>query len=657
MTAGTETKVAGLKGFLGRLAHASGDTRPMRQISSRRLQAIITGIATAFALLYIYFAGFGYFSPESFVSLYIGFTLTLIFLLYGATSQSPTDRPSAMDIVLIVLTILAMLHYTFMYPIRFVERYGLTEWHDIVMGALTIMLVIEGCRRVLSFALPILSVAMLLYLMYGNHLPGLIGHTGFSFEDSIGWLYSNQAIFGSITRIFASFVFLFIIFGTLLERTGGRALFIDLPLVFIGRMRGGPAKVAVVASALFGMISGASVANVVSTGSFTIPLMKRAGFPPHVAGGFEATASVVGVTMPPLMGAAIFIMAEFTRIPYMEIMKVSILPSILFLVSLFFIAGAYAKKHQIGVIPKEEIGSPGPILKEYWPFFVPVAILVTMLISGYSPDLAVFAALPAIIVANLLSPNSRLSFREWINVLATAGLRSLTIGGLAGCLGILIGVVVKTALATKLSYIVVDLSGGYLLAAIAFTALVTLILGMGVSSVTADYLLLSILVAPALIQLGASVMAAHLMIIWYSQTSNLTPPVCAGAFAAAGIAQANPWKTAFFAVRIGLFLYILPLSFVYGHILDVDQTFLWIQSIITIGLSALCFSGVVIGYLMGNLSWLQRGLLAAAMLSLYEPSVAGDIVGAALLATILLWQWLRKQRQPASMASPAKAEK
>jgi len=614
-----------------------------RRLDGGWIGGTVTLACVALVVLYWYFAGFGYFSPETFVTFYLGFTLVLIFMLYGATSRSPRDRITVLDGVLVLATIAATAHYSIYYPIRFVERWGEPLGHDIVFGAITVLLMLEACRRVLGMFLPGLCLSLIAYAILGPWFPGILAHPGIAPWELVGWLYSSEAIYGSITRVFASFVFLFIVFGATLEQSGGRHLFINLPLSFLGWLKGGPAKVSIVASALFGMISGSAAANVVTTGAFTIPLMKRAGFPPYVAGAFEATASTIGITMPPLMGAAIFIMSDFTGIPYFEIVKVSILPALLFILSLLLVAGAYAHKHGIGGLPREELGDPWHILKTYWAFAIPIVLVVGLLVAGYSPDYAVFIALPSVIVASLFSRETRLTARRWVQILDTGARRSVTVGGLAGALGIIIGVVVKTGISAKLSHVVIDLSGGELLIGIVLTALVTFFLGMGISSVTADYILLSVLIAPALIDLGASMMAAHLLLIWYTQTSNLTPPVCTVAFAAAAQAGAPPWKTGFFAFRIGLFIYLIPIAFVFGNLLDLDDTWGVARAAVTTALAAWCFSGVIVGYLAGVLSVWQRLVLGVAMVSLFEPGLYLDLVGVALLLAVLLWQRARRR--------------
>ncbi len=631
----------------------AGAIQVPRQLEGKGLRLLVTFISLSFVILYWYFAGWGYFTPESFLTLYLGFTLVLIFLTFGASKKSSQGRVTAVDVCFIIASIAVTTHYTFWFPIRFVERWGETEPHDIIAGAILVVTVLEAGRRVIGGFLPSLCVALFLYALFGPYFPGVFKHQGLSLSDIIGWLYSNEAIYGSITRVFASFVFLFVILGTALEQSGGRNLFINLPLVFLGWLRGGPAKVAIVASALFGMISGAASANVVSTGTLTIPLMKRAGFPPHVAAAFEATASTIGITMPPLMGAAIFVMSDFTGISYLEIVKVSVIPALLFIASLLMIADAYARKYGIMGLPRSELGDPWDIIKTNWPFFFPILIVVGLLVSGRSPDAAVFYAIPAVILASLTTKRVRLPVRRWIEIFELGAKRSLTIGGIAGCLGIIVGIVIKTGIAIKLSHIVIDYSHGYLLIAVLLTAFVTFFLGMGVSSVTADYILLSVLIAPALIQLGAPVIAAHLLIIWYTQTSNLTPPVCTVAFAAAAIAEAHPWKTGFLAFRFGLFVYLIPLAFLFSGMLDFGDPAMLIRSVITATIAAYAFSGAVIGYRAGLLNPWQRLLFLIATGTLFHPGLTTDIIGIAIVAVVIAIQLVARRKGPKDVENVA----
>jgi TRAP transporter 4TM/12TM fusion protein len=359
--------------------------------------------------------------------------------------------------------------------------------------------------------------------------------------------------------------------------------------------------------------------------------------------------------MPPLMGAAIFIMADFTGISYFDIVKASFIPASLFVLSILLVADSYARRHGIRGLPRHELGDPLHLVRNYWAFAVPIVLLVYLLASGHSPDYAVFVGLPVVVLAAQVSGETRLSFQRWLGILAAGARRSLAVGGIAGALGIVVGLVMMTGIAVKLSQIVVDLSGGHVLVAILLTAVVTFFLGMGVSSVTADYLLLSILIAPTLIQLGVPVMAAHLLIIWYTQTSNLTPPVCTVAFAGAAIAEAHPWRTGFFAFRIGLFVYIIPLTFVFGDLLNLAAPDLLMRSAVTAALSAVCFAGVITGYLLGMLAPWQRVLLALAMFGLLEPGLFLDIAGTLVLAAMLGLQMLRRKAGDRARAEAAAA--
>lgn len=645
MTAGPSRRARASAWLIERLVGASAGEQ------ERTLAIPAIGIATkaaaiAFVGFYWYFAGFGYWSPESFLTLYLAFTLALIFVLYRGSPRGPQNRPSVVDLLLALAAIVVCLQYTLFFEDRFVDRFSEPDALDLASGMVMIALVLEAARRVAGGFLPAIALALIVYALAGPWLPSFLSYPGVDPRDLVGYLYSSEGIYGSITLVFASFVFLFIVLGTLLEQSGGQKLMIDFPLTLIGTMRGGAAKVAVVASALFGMISGSAAANVVSTGTLTIPLMKRSGYPPHVAGAFEATASTIGITMPPLMGAAIFIMADFTGIPYFEIVKASVAPALIFVAGMLFIADAYARKHGIAGVPRHELADPMEILRHHWAFVLPIVTVVGMLVVGYSPDLAVFYALPSVILASLFSRRTWLPAGRWLAIIELGARRSLTVGGIAGCLGVIVGLVVKTGISAQLSLLVIDYSMGYLLVAVALTALTTFLLGMGVSSVTADYILLSVLIAPALRELGAPVMAAHLLIIWYTQTSNLTPPVCTVAFAAAALAQAHPWRTGFTAFRFGLFIYLLPLGFLYTGLLDYQNTPVFVQAVVTTTIAAFAFAGVVVGYMFGPLQAWQRVVLAAVAFALFDPRLSTDIAGIVVLGGMIAHQLWRRRRAP-----------
>ncbi|MEZ5810576.1 MAG: TRAP transporter fused permease subunit [Rhizobiaceae bacterium] len=612
----------------------AGDAEPSQKGPSF-LNGIAKLVCVVFAALYWYFAGWGYFSPESYLTTYLGLTFVLIFFYYPLKSDQAWGK--IVDFSMIVLTILACTHYSLAYEDRFVERWGVADQSDIVFGIGMIVVSIEACRRVVGLHIPIICVALGLYSVLGNELPGAISHPGITPYDLVTWLYSSESIFGSITQVFAGYIFLFVVFGTLVQSTGGRHLFLELPLSLIGRMTGGSAKVSIVASALFGTISGSATGNVVSTGLLTIPLMIRNGFARHVSAAVEATASSVGIVMPPLMGAAIFIMADITQTPYWEIVKISVVPAIVFCLSIMFIVDGYARRHGISGVTTEYIGNPKEIIKKYGLFIFPILIIVFLMMAGRSPDNAVFWAIPSVIAVSLILQPRGLSISDWMGIIEKGVKASLTIGALAGCLGIIIGLVTKTGLATKLSYLVVDLSMGELLIGILLTAVATTVLGLGVSSVTADYFLLSILIAPALTQLGAPVLAAHLLIIWYTQTSNITPPVCVSTFAAAAIADADPWRSGWMAFRMGLFLYIVPVMFIYGDLLNVAEPILLAKSALLTLLSMFAFASTITGYMFGVLNKYERAIMLAPTALFLIPNIYFNIFGIIVMISVILF--------------------
>ena len=625
-----------------------GDVKEKRNLKSLYLQAIVTYGSFIFALLYIYFAGFTYFSPESYVSVYVGASAILIFLLYPMTEKSPKDRVSWLDYVFIIDVIACTVYYCEYYNIRVVDRMGEPILSDTIFGILAIIFVLEVCRRIIGSIVFYICIIGIIYCYAGPLLPGILNHPGTNTEDLVSWLYSSQSIYGTVASIFARYVFLFIIFGTILELVGGGKFFLELPLAIFGRVVGGAAKLSIMASGLFGMITGSVMANVTTIGTFTIPLMKRSGFKPYMAAGTEACSSTVGVTMPPVMGAAIFIMADFTGIPYFDIAIMCIAPSLLFMFSLMVSSDFQARKDGLKPLPKEELPNILEILKSYGHLTIPLIALVALLAKGYSPGYAAFWSIILTLALGLTRKETRYGFSQLLNVMETAVKRTLAVGGLAGAIGIIIGVVYKTGIATKLSSFVVALSGGQLAFVIALTIAATFVLGMGVSSITADYILLSTLLAPALITLGAPVAAAHLLIIWLTQTSNISPPVCLSAFAAAAIAGANPWRTGYYALKIGLFLIILPITFVYSPILDVTNVGM-IYKFFTLAIASFCLAAGNIGYMVEKVSVPIRLLSYIAVVLLVPHHLLLNCIGIALFLFLVGSQVLARRRSKAHL--------
>ncbi len=442
-------------------------------------------------------------------------------------------------------------------------RAGAENDLDALVSVLGVILSLEVCRRVLGWSMTFIGFAMLCYGYFGPYFPEVIAHRGFGIERLSTALYlTTNGVFGVMASVLATYVILFIFFGAFLQKSGAGRFFIDLPLAIAGRSTGGPAKVAVIASAIFGSVSGSAIANTVSTGAFTIPLMKRAGFRPHVAGAIEPAASIGGMFLPPVMGAGGFLMAELTETPYAHIMLISVFPALIYFFSVFCMIHFEAKKMGIQGITDEKFPHWKEVLKKDWYFAMPLVIITILMIMGRSPGFSAFWATLSCILISWFRKETRMGIKEiWQAILVGAN-NTLVIGATLGVIGIIVGTISLTGIGLKFSDIIISLSDGNLLLALLLVALASLVLGMGVP-VTAAYLIVAVLAVPALGDLGVPLLAAHMIVYWLSQDSNITPPVCVAAYAGAAIAGSDPWKTGWTSFKYAKLLYVMPILFAF----------------------------------------------------------------------------------------------
>lgn len=520
-------------------------------------------VAIAFSAFYLYTSGFGLVSTQSNRGIYLMLTSVLVFLLYPANGRSPKHRPSLIDLVLIAATVVSVGYWIDQYVSYAIFRVSSPSTNDLIMGAVAILVMLETSRRVLGPIISIIAVVFVAQLYFGPWLPGKLAHSGMSVERILEFTFSTQeALFGVVTATFATFVFPFMIFGAFLERSGAGAFFMDLGTALAGRWRGGPAKVAVMTSALFGSISGSSVANVVTTGSFTIPLMKRTGFRNHDAGAIEAIASTGGQFMPPVMGAGVFILATLTETSYLTIAVMNIIPALVFFIFLLSMVDLEAVRLDLKGLPKEEIPSLRKVLAEGWHFFLPLVTVIGLLFSGYSAEFCAFWGTVSAAVLSWRSAKTRMGPTAIAQAMIGGAQSNTSAGAAIGTLGIIIGGIVLAGLGLKFSAVLIEFSGGNLFLTLCLVTLVSIIIGMG-SSTTGSYIILSVVAAPALIHLDVPVVAAHLAVFYAACLSNITPPVCVAAFAGAAIAGAPPMRTGFAALKFGATLVLMPFSFVY----------------------------------------------------------------------------------------------
>lgn len=519
--------------------------------------------AMALLLFYAYSAVISPAATQFHRGIYVVATYVLVFLLY----RSKSSFMRVVDYILILLSIVTISYWMFNFE-AINYRTGAETDLDKTIAVIGVLIGVELARRVVGNVFVVIGGVMLLYGVYGDMMPDTISHAGESFPELCTTIfYKSDGIFGIMANVLATYILLFVFFGAFLKACGAQKFFIDFPLAAVGHKIGGPGKVAVIASGLFGSISGSAIANTVSTGAFTIPMMKKAGFKPHIAGGIEPAASIGGMFMPPIMGAGGFIMAELTGLPYSQIMLVAIFPALMYFFSVFMMVHYEAKKNNL--VGERSEFSAMEIFKREWYYTLPLVVITIFMLYGYSPGYSAILGLVACIVVSWFRKETRIGPREFLVAARDGAESSLMIGATVGVIGIIIGVLTFSGMILTFADIVIELADGSLVLTILFIALASLIMGMGVP-VTAAYLITAVVAVPALTHLGVNLLAAHMIVYWLSQDSNITPPVCIAAFAGATIAKANMWKTAFSAFKFAKFLYLGPFLFGYVPAFSLD---------------------------------------------------------------------------------------
>ncbi len=530
----------------------------MKYDELHRIERILFDVsAVALVLFYSYSAVLQPAATQYHRGIYVLITYVLVLLLY----KSKTRLMRVVDYLLMVVAIVTVGYWILNFE-AINYRSGAETQLDTIMAMGGVLIGIELARRVVGNVFVILGAIMLLYGVYGDYAPELISHAGDTFPAlSTAIFYKSDGVFGIMANVLATYVVLFVIFGAFLERCGAQRFFIDFPLAAVGHRVGGPGKVSVIASGLFGSISGSAIANTVSTGAFTIPMMKKAGFKPHVAGAIEPAASIGGMFMPPIMGAGGFIMAELTGVPYSQIMLVAIFPALMYFFSVYLMVHFEAKKHNI--IGEKSAIPAMQILKSQWFYILPLVVITIFMLAGYSPGYSAILGVVTCIVISWFREDTRIGLKGFVEASRAGTESSLKIGATVGVIGIIIGVLTYSGLVLTFADIVIELADGRLFLTILLIALASLILGMGVP-VTAAYLITAVVAVPALTHLGVNEIAAHMIVYWLSQDSNITPPVCIAAFAGATIAKADMWLTAITAFKFAKFLYLG--AFLFGYV-------------------------------------------------------------------------------------------
>ena len=604
---------------------------------------IIAAIAITFSVFQIYTAIFGVLDAQLQRAIHLGFGLALAYLLYPFRRAWTRDHYfHPIDIVFAVLGAATPAYLVIQYR-ELITRAGTVSPVDTVVGGLGILLVIEATRRVVGLPMVTVVLAFIAYAFLGPYMPGVLAHRGLTPEQLIGHLYfTTEGIFGIPLGVSSTFIFLFILFGAYLESTGLGKFFIDLANAVAGWASGGPAKVAVLSSGLMGTVSGSSVANVVGTGSLTIPMMKKLGYNANFAGAVEAAASTGGQLMPPVMGAAAFLMAEFVGVPYIDVVKAAAIPALLYFTGVWLGVHFEAKRKKLKGIPRAELPNPLTLLKERGHLAIPLIVIVYLLVSGYTPMRAALVAIFLSILCAMLRKSTRMKPIEIVYGLERGAKGVLGVLVACASAGIIIGVVTKTGVGLRLASGLIDLAGGMLLPAMFFTMITAIVLGMGVPT-TANYVITSTIAAPALEQMGVPVLAAHMFVFYFGIIADVTPPVALAAYAGAGISGGNALKTGVHASKLAIAAFIIPYVFVLSPVLlMVDATPL---ALVSVTLSALlgmiAISSALCGFLADHCRPYERILLIIAGLLMIKPGGITDLVGLVLFVVILVMQYRR----------------
>jgi len=597
---------------------------------------VIAVISVVFISYHLYTARFG--MPETIKhrALHVGFILALVWLYFPATSKSPKNRPSYIDIGLFIVTVVVTV-YTIIARDAFLIRAGVATLDNYIFGGILILLILEACRRSVGIQLLILGIIFILYAYFGRIMPGVLSHRGHSIQRIIYQLYlTGQGIFGIPIEVSSTFLIIFVILASVLERSGLGKLFNDVALGLGGRMTGGPAKVAVVASALIGTISGSAASNVATTGAFTIPLMKKVGYKPHFAGAVEAAASTGGQIMPPIMGSAAFIMAEFLGMKYISIAAAAIIPAMLYFASVFFQIDLRARSLGLKGLAKEDLPNVKSTVFRYGHMIFPMIVLVYLMIEGRTPLYAAFYTVLFTVILSWVRKETRIDLKAAKDVAVNSARSSLSIGVAMANAGFIIAVLAMTGIGAILADNIVMLSQGRLIIALVLCMIVAIILGMGLPT-SACYVIAASITVPILTKMGVAPFQAHFFVFYYACLSTITPPVALAAYVGAGLAGAKSSTVGWTAFKLALAGFIVPFFFIYSPamLLIADSATQIVWAAVT-GLAGTFLLAVgVEGYLTIKLPIWLRPVFIVAALMLITPGITTDLIGLGL--TIAGW--------------------
>lgn len=656
---------------------ASGEAITVQRVFEGRQQQFLYIVGICMSLFHLWINTIGIMPEIQRNAIHFSFVLFMGYLIYPVNMKL-ANKTLKLDYVIATLAFLVGLYLVF-FEDALHARNEIPTTVDLIAAGIAIILMLEITRRTSGWLIPVLAIIFISYSLFlGKIIPGLWNFPGVTIERLLYRMYfAPDGLFGTIATISSTFVFLFVLFAAFLIKSGAGEFIIKLAVSLMGHTTGGPAKMAVFASGLMGSVSGSAVANTVGTGSITIPMMKKIGFSPKFAGGVEAAASTGGQLMPPIMGAGAFIMAQWTQISYLKIVAVSFIPAIMYFLSVAFFIHLRAKKRGIKPLPKDESPKFREVIKEGWNFFIPIAVLMGLLIKGYTPTYAASMGILSIIVSSWFNPRTRMGFKDILDSLYLGAKNMVTTGVILLCSGIIVGIVLMVGMGVKFSMMITAIAGDSVFITIVLIALASLILGMGLP-VTASYIVLAVLAAPSLVSLMmkdylianfgltpemaldpnivqqmtalvppdvamGALLASHLLIFWYSQDANVTPPVCLAAYSAAGIAGSKPLETGLESWKLAKGLYIIPLMFIYEPaILFQGPLSTTIENIITGTVGLFTFAVFFEGYFVRKLNWPERIIIGISSWLLFWPETISNIAG--IIITIIMWLYLKKTK-------------
>jgi len=621
------------------------------EIGGKRELAGLTGavvfiIGILMSLFHIYVLTIRAIDPWYFRSMHVLFAGLLIFMLVPGWKSAAKNRVHIFDYLLILMLVVPVV-YIYVDFDDWIYRVGVvpTSW-DFFFSTLFVIAVWEMARRTTGWPLAILSAVFVLYGHFGNYMPGLFYHKGYAWDRMMTYLFSLDGIFSLPILASAHYIFLFVLFGAFVESSGAGKFFVDFARCAAGRLRGGPAKVSIISSAMIGTASGSSVANVVVDGVFNIPLMKASGFKPPVAGAVEAMNSSGGQIVPPVMGAGAFLMAEILGIPYSQVALAAIIPALLYFTSAYWMIDFYAASQGLVGLRREELPVFRKIMAEKGYLLAPIVVLlVCLMVLMYSPYRSALYGIITLIVVSWIRKSTRMNPAAVVRTLSDGAKGSMEIAATCATAGIIVGVLTQTGLGQKFAMIIYDYSGGYLLLALIFTMIIAIILGMGMPT-TAAYAISASVLAPALIrEFQVPEMAAHLFIFYFACLSALTPPVALASFAAAAIASAKPWDVGWMGMKFALAGFLIPYMFVYGPAMVLVGTGTEITLTIITGLmGTLALAAAVQGWFLSKAGNMERILLLISALSLIKPGWITDVVGTGILVTVAAFQVMKRKK-------------